>query len=193
MACGTPEQLMALPESQQTATSRELIRHTRLSPASAGTKRTQGTRRKSKGDTVPAPVQQLPEVPLVASPKTISPPPIEPPEVDHPASALHEQIRAAFPEKAVSPQWEKDVAKIQVTMEPSSEGGYLLQVTGLGAWIPIPTRKKIANPSRWTFERSGRNGIEIQIQRSKDLSSKSFQALIEWLSTQRWEWVDGKL
>lgn len=193
MACGTPEQLMALPESQQTATSRELIRHTRLSPASAGTKRTQGTRRKSKGDTVPAPVQQLPEVPLVASPKTISPPPIEPPEVDHPASALHEQIRAAFPEKAVSPQREKDVAKIQVTMEPSSEGGYLLQVTGLGAWIPIPTRKKIANPSRWTFERSGRNGIEIQIQRSKDLSSKSFQALIEWLSTQRWEWVDGKL
>jgi hypothetical protein len=106
---------------------------------------------------------------------------------------LHQQIRAALPQRAVSPQREKDAAKIQVTVEPSSEGSYLLQVTGLGAWIPIPTRKKIADPSRWTFERSGRNGIEIQIRRSKDLSSKSFQALIEWLSTQRWEWVDGEL
>jgi hypothetical protein len=106
---------------------------------------------------------------------------------------LHKQIRTALHARATSPQGEKDVARIHVTIEPSPKGGYLLQVTGLGAWIPIPTRKKIADPSKWTFERSGRNGIQIQILRPKDLSLKSFQALTEWLSTQRWEWVDGEL
>jgi ABC-type multidrug transport system ATPase subunit len=193
MACGTPEQLKALPESQQTATSRELIRHTGINPPSADTKRTQGTRRKSKVATGTAPGKQLPEVPLVADRQTVSPPPIDPSGKDPSASALHKQIRTALHARATSPQGEKDVARIHVTIEPSPKGGYLLQVTGLGAWIPIPTRKKIADPSKWTFERSGRNGIQIQILRPKDLSLKSFQALTEWLSTQRWEWVDGEL
>jgi hypothetical protein len=82
-------------------------------------------------------------------------------------------------------------AQIQVTVEPSTEGGYLLHITGLGLWIPISDRKKIAPLSEWTFTKTGRNGIQFRIKCTEDLSSKSFTTLAEWLSTRQWEWVDG--
>jgi excinuclease ABC subunit A len=191
MACGTPEQLMALPESQQTATSRELIRHASLSPASSGTKRNQGTRRKSKGDTPPVPIQKLPAALSVAQRKSMAPPPGDPPRKDDPPSELHQQIRASLPVSTAAMQTDGYDAQIQVTVEPSTEGGYLLHITGLGLWIPISDRKKIAPLSEWTFTKTGRNGIQFRIKCTEDLSSKSFTTLAEWLSTRQWEWVDG--
>jgi excinuclease ABC subunit A len=190
MACGTPEQLMALPESQQTATSRELIRHTTLSGSSSSTKRARESRRRSKGGDPPVPSHPLPGIPPTSRRHVTVSPPGDPPGRSDLPSELYRLIESALPDSTTATQQEKCNAKIQVTVKPSGEGSYLLHVTGLGLWIPISARKKISPPSDWTFATTGRNGIQLRIERTEDLSSKSFTTLVQWLSTRRWEWVD---